>query len=85
MIRRWLRWLRRAGRHRGDRRSVSVPELVSRATASGAAVRLAWKAEEVDSAGLVRPYAQNQIATAILPVVTGVTDSEHGTHPCRKD
>jgi hypothetical protein len=55
--------------HRADD-AITVPTLLARAIAADDPLRLAWSLENLDVAtGLVRPYAQDELPTAVLPVV----------------
>lgn len=69
----WLvvRWRRRRHRSahlfRGQGQAVTVAELLEEAAERGEGVRLNWPDTDLDEAGLVRPYVQDQFPTAILP------------------
>jgi hypothetical protein len=73
----WLvvRWRRRrpgsAHLFRGQGQAVTVAELLEEAAERGEGVRLNWPDTDLDEAGLVRPYVQDQFPTAILPRLFG--------------
>jgi hypothetical protein len=54
---------------RGQGEAVTVAELLEEAIERGEATRLNWPEGDLDQAGWVRPYAQDQFPTAILPRV----------------
>jgi hypothetical protein len=69
-------WLVRARRRRGPAHlfrgqgeAVTVDELLEEAKQRGEGVRLNWPQTDLDEAGLVRPYVQDQFPTAILPPI----------------
>lgn len=52
---------------RGQGEAVTVAELLADAKERGEPIRLNWPTEDVDEAGLMRPYVQDQFPTAELP------------------
>jgi hypothetical protein len=60
---------RRGSTHvfRGQGEAVTVAELLNDATERGEGIRLNWPEDDLDERGLVRPYAQDQFPTIILP------------------
>jgi hypothetical protein len=61
---------RRKRRWRNQGQAVTVAELVELAIQQGEATRLHWAKDDLDVYGRVRPSAQHDLPTAILPVLT---------------
>lgn len=59
---------------RGQGETVTVAELIEDAAERGEGIRLNWSGEDFDEAGQVRPYAQDQFPTVILPKIDGFGD-----------
>ena len=61
-------------RFRGQGDAITVAELVEDAVERGEAIRLYWPEGDIDETRRVRPYAQDQFPTTILPKVEGFGD-----------
>jgi hypothetical protein len=62
-------------RFRGQGEAVTVAELVEDAVERGEAIRLNWSADDIAETGRVRPYAQDQFPTTILPKIDDFGES----------
>jgi hypothetical protein len=51
-------------------RTVTVPDLLKRAVQAGDPLRLNWPDSDADEPSLVRPYAQDDFPTGVLPKIT---------------
>lgn len=61
-------------RFRGQGEAVTVTELIEDAVERGEGLRLNWPQDDIDNTGRVRPYAQDQFPTAILPKIDDFGD-----------
>src|SRR2546429_78312 len=61
-------------RFRGQGEAVTVAELVEDAVERGEAIRLNWPEGDNVETGRVRPYAQDQFPTTILPKIDDFGD-----------
>jgi hypothetical protein len=52
-------------------RTISVAELVENTLARGEPIRLNWAEDDLDAYGRVRPSAQDELPTGILPKFKG--------------
>lgn len=60
-------------------KTVTVPDLLKRAVQAGDPLRLNWRDSDADEPSLVRPYAQDDFPTGVLPKITY---SEGQRHSC---
>jgi hypothetical protein len=67
---------RPAHRFRGQGDAVTVAELLDEAGERGDGLRLNWPEHDLDRAGRVRPYVQDEFPTAILPRVDHNRDTD---------
>jgi hypothetical protein len=51
-------------------KTVTVPHLLKRAVQAGDPLRLNWPDSDADEPSLVRPYAQDDFPTGVLPKIT---------------
>lgn len=60
---------RPAHRFRGQGEAVTVAELLRDAQERGEGFRLNWTEDDLNTIGLIRPYARDQLPTTILPKI----------------